>query len=492
MWELTDTGTDLTWYAITDLDRNGRLELVAAYYGGSGSYTNSCIYEVSEDKNSLVACTRTLSGEYASCPDIIRGFAPVYLDLTDGKTCFIYPDIVRGDAGYVYESKWMLSFGDGHLTEQVLASREAEYDGFTKTTTYRSGELDRVAVTSGAEYEGAADVAFPDRVRGMISIHWIPVDEEFNSGDWYQNLEQSYAGFSFVLPQMSPVSDQETGDQQAAEAFLEQWKQKTAGNGFWDEAEAMAWYETFVRDGFRVESGDSLADVCIGDFDNNGSKDCFFVMTKRTELTDRPWTIWDSIFYGCMNGESFYKERISEESLIGLSVVAGDFNHDGFAELILSGDTGSIGRGGNVIHRMLQYREGKLLEFPLPEDWNGQFTYRGGFGASVYETEERKKCRAVLEQDGREVYFTITGSREYAPFLDEELPGWRDGKEPFGGAGYGYAGFETVPEDGKEYLLAKEYLLPRAGYGQIGFACVLFDWDENGKVYVKDFYVEPF
>ncbi len=492
MWELTDTGTDLTWYAITDLDRNGRLELVAAYYGGSGSYTNSCIYEVSEDKNSLAACTRTLSGEYASCPDIIRGFAPMYLDLTDGKTCFIYPDIMRGDAGYVYESKWMLSFGDGHLTEQVLASREAEYDGFTKTTTYRSGELDRVAVTSGAEYEGAADVAFPDRVKGMISIHWIPVDEDFNSGDWYQNLEQSYAGFSFVLPQMSPVSDQETRDKQAAEAFLEQWKQKTAGNGFWDEAEAMAWYETFVRDGFRVESGDSLVDVCIGDFDNNGSKDCFFVMTKRTELTDRPWTIWDSIFYGCMNGESFYKERISEESLIGLSVVAGDFNHDGFAELILSGDTGSIGRGGNVIHRMLQYREGKLLEFPLPEDWNGQFTYRGGFGASVYETEERKKCRAVLEQDGREVYFTITGSREYAPFLDEELPGWRDGKEPFGGAGYGYAGFETVPEDGKEYLLAKEYLLPRAGYGQIGFACVLFDWDENGKVYVKDFYVEPF
>ena len=94
---------------------------------------------------------------------------------------------------------------------------------------------------------------------------------------------------------MSPVSDQETGDQQAAEAFLEQWKQKN----------------------HRIPPENRPAQR--------------FHTTPSLPLHPKSHSLPFSV--------STVKERISEESLIGLSVVAGDFNHDGFAELILSGDT---------------------------------------------------------------------------------------------------------------------------------------------------------
>ena len=82
---------------------------------------------------------------------------------------------------------------------------------------------------------------------------------------------------------------------------------------------------------------------------------------------------------------------------------------------------------------------------------------------------------------------------EYASYLDEHTPGWRDGKEAFGREGRGYTDAKIVRQDGRDYLLMKEYLIVTAAtYGQIGYACLLFDWDENGDAYVKDFYVEPF
>lgn len=492
MWDLTDTGSDYLVYAVTDLDRNGRLELLSAYYDEDRGNTYFYICEVSGTGNALVFCTRTLSGEDGFCPGITSACPPLYFDPATGECCLICSDTMGDAAGHVQERRWALSLKNSHLTEQALVSREVEYNGFTKTITYHAGELAGVAAAGRAEYEAAADMAFADRMEGKIFIDWFCVGEILSEKDWYQKLEESYLGFSFSLPKQKSASERKAGDLQAEEAFLGQWKQKTIGNGFEDEAEAVAWYGRFVENGLVVTDGDSLEDVCIGDFDKDGNKDCFFVMAQSVDLTDRPLNMTDSIFYGCMNGEDFYKERVSEELLIGLSIVAGDFNHDGFTEIILSGDTGSCGGGGSRVQRMTQYRGGEFLEFLLPEDFNALLNYESGIKVSVYETGERKKCRAVLGQDGRGVRFTITGSREYAPFLDEEMPGWRDGKEPFGGSGAGYAGFEVVRQDGKDYLLAREYLLPRAGYGQIGFACLLFDWDENGMVSVKDFYVEPF
>ena len=58
MASLPNLGVDTTlnsWnYVVTDLDRNGRLELITATLQGTGLYTYLNAYEVSEDGSQLV------------------------------------------------------------------------------------------------------------------------------------------------------------------------------------------------------------------------------------------------------------------------------------------------------------------------------------------------------------------------------------------------------------------------------------------------------
>ncbi|MDE7325561.1 MAG: M56 family metallopeptidase [Lachnospiraceae bacterium] len=197
VWELVDI--DLSpgegWYTVTDLDRNGRLELIAAYRQGTGIYTHFYIYEVSADGESLVRCTRTLLEEYDSQPDIIIGQVPVYLDTVTGKQHYIFQDTIRDGVAYLYESQFALSFANGHLTEKVLASRETEYKDSTPFITYHSGELDEVRVTDETEYESVADRAFPNFVKGEARIDWFPAQEDLGGEELYQKLEEAYLGF---------------------------------------------------------------------------------------------------------------------------------------------------------------------------------------------------------------------------------------------------------------------------------------------------------
>ncbi|MDE7211558.1 MAG: hypothetical protein K2O03_08975, partial [Lachnospiraceae bacterium] len=283
--------------------------------------------------------------------------------------------------------------------------------------------------------------------------------------------------------------------EEVEQEFLAEWKKEAEKQGV-GEQEAAEWYARFQRQGMTVAQGDWVSEICFGDFDENGIVDCFFALNRNVEMDNIVWKRKVSTeFWGSMNGEAFWHKGFQYtdvDCIIAVSAVAGDVNHDGFTELFLAGDTGGVGTGARAAGQMLQYREGKIVELQLPSDDGWRQRHTGGYIVSVYETNQTKTCRAVLEQDGREVLFTVTGSREYAPFLDEQMPGWRDGKEAFGGAGGGYVSFEVITQDGKDYLLAKEYLYPWAGYGQIGFACLLFDWDENGSAFVKDFYVEPF
>ncbi len=484
-------------YTVTDLDQNGRLELISASCQGTGIYTYSHIYEVSEDGTALSLCARTLRDEYDSQADIITSFTPVYKNPQTGQKSYIFLDLIRNGAIHYYESQWVWELQDGKLMERSLASMETEYDpapaGMTEVT-YAPGEFSDVRVTNAEEYMSAADRAFDGWQKGTARFCWFVLKDEAETGQtWYEKLEESYQGFSVDFDQSKVVWPQE----EIEEKFLVEWKQKAAKQGI-GEQEAADWYARFREQGMTVAKGDWVSEICFGDFDQNGTADCFFALNRNVAMDNVVWERKTGVeFWGSMNGEAFWHKGFQYADLdciIAVSVTAGDVDHDGFTELFLEGDTRGARFYAFAIGQMLQYREAEIVERELPSDAGWADTMTSGYRVSVYETNQTQTCRAVLEQDGREVRFTVTGSREYASFLDEEMPGWRDGNEPFGGDGRGYVHFEIITQDGKDYLLAKEYLVPWAGseYGQIGFACLLFDWDENGSAYVKDFYVEPF
>ncbi|MDE7297243.1 MAG: VCBS repeat-containing protein, partial [Lachnospiraceae bacterium] len=502
LWELKgDYLAPEVAYAVTDLDRNGRLELIAEACQGTGIYTYFWIYEVSEDGESLVPCGRTLSEEYDSQADIMTmsPCVPMYYNPQTGQRNYIFIDGTKDGAARYYESQWALSLQNGYLTEQCLASMATEYEnaGADVTTTYRPGEWKDIRVTNQEEYRTAGDRAFDGWQKEYASIGWFGAPEERENAEltqwaWLEEMEESYDRFYTQVKEPAASRPQEVIE----EEFRESWKQKVTEQGY-SEQEAADWYARFQREGMVLEEGDRFSDVCIGDFDNNGITDCFFAVNKHETMDDHVWWYRSTgvVFWGSMNGEAFYCREVTNDCIIAVSVVAGDVNHDGLIELVLGGDTGGCGGGGCIIWQMLQYRDGQIVELKIPadENWHAEEN-TSGYRISVYETEKTRTCRAVLEADGREVLFTVSGDSrwDYASMLDKEMPGWRDGKEPYGGNGRSYTGFEIVTRDGKDYLLAKEYLQARTAYGGIGFACLLFDWDENGSVYVKDFYVEPF
>lgn len=70
LWLVTDaTVADIAQYAVTDLDDNGRLELIATFTEGTGQFSSTSAWEVSEDFASLQP-VEYLFGENHSEPDI--------------------------------------------------------------------------------------------------------------------------------------------------------------------------------------------------------------------------------------------------------------------------------------------------------------------------------------------------------------------------------------------------------------------------------------
>ena len=59
IWDLSEPGMDTVGYMCSDLDGNGRLEILVAESGGTGLYTYTKIYEVNEAKDALVPCGRS-------------------------------------------------------------------------------------------------------------------------------------------------------------------------------------------------------------------------------------------------------------------------------------------------------------------------------------------------------------------------------------------------------------------------------------------------
>ena len=59
IWDLREPDMDTVGYMCSDLDGNGRLEILVAESGGTGFHTYTKIYEVNEAKDALIPCGRS-------------------------------------------------------------------------------------------------------------------------------------------------------------------------------------------------------------------------------------------------------------------------------------------------------------------------------------------------------------------------------------------------------------------------------------------------
>ncbi|MBQ4105842.1 MAG: hypothetical protein IJC86_05610 [Clostridia bacterium] len=166
-----EKGTTIYSYAVTDMDHNGRLEVIASqnYGAAASSTTESVFYEISEDEKSLVKCDYTYEGE--SQADIMIESADCYEDRETGNFYYIFTDDSGNGFREIYNTKVAVCFADGKVTEQRLATKAAIIEGENEEPTITYTDADGNAITED-EYKYIADEYFKDCKKTTASFGW--------------------------------------------------------------------------------------------------------------------------------------------------------------------------------------------------------------------------------------------------------------------------------------------------------------------------------
>ena len=195
LWEIpTDDYYYPYNYAVTDLDLNGRLELIISVCMGTGIFTYTDVWQVNETFDGVSLC-QTQYGEYDSQADLIVSEAKAYIG--DDAVYYIFSDYMRNgwawNAGY--KRAYMLK--EGRISELELAGYEQEnFEDGTYVVTYH--DLEGEEITED-EYNNYESIIFNEWQEANVTILWQMYEEsEFNQMDdtaLYDAFLASWEGF---------------------------------------------------------------------------------------------------------------------------------------------------------------------------------------------------------------------------------------------------------------------------------------------------------
>ena len=195
LWQ-NDMETDLHGYAVTDLDNNGRLEIISSSCQGTGLYTYSDIREVNEAMDGLTLCIQEKE-EGGSQADIMVQSVPVYYDSSSNIYYYIFDDLIKNGAAEYYENKRAVSLQDGQVLETFLAYKTTIYTDSDPTVTYTDADNRSI---SEEEYDGIADQIFSGLDKKQADIQWITNEsarlKDMSDREIYAMLEESCNAFS--------------------------------------------------------------------------------------------------------------------------------------------------------------------------------------------------------------------------------------------------------------------------------------------------------
>ena len=173
MWtEELEFANDVYQYAVTDLDRNGRYEVIVSDIGGTGYYTYSRFFEVNEDYDGLVECTTDFV-EYDSQPDIISSTLETYID-EKGEFHYAVYDMLKNGAAEYYENVRELILRDGKIITNYIANKSTIYEDATPVITCEDSAGNSL---TEQEYEEAAENYFAGYQKTTTSLGWQNVSE---------------------------------------------------------------------------------------------------------------------------------------------------------------------------------------------------------------------------------------------------------------------------------------------------------------------------
>ena len=188
LWAFTEPYDSPWFYTFTDLDHNGRLEVIAATTQGSGIFTYANFWEVLPDGSGIDNCCRKnveIEGP-DDWPEIIVDSIPCYYDALSG--CYYYPceNVTRDGYAHQYYSWQVLCLKDGVAEWEFLAAKNVNWRDEETGSEYP----DAVTTCEDAagnpiteqEYDGAVEKRFSELEKTELKLDWtrveIPWEEE--------------------------------------------------------------------------------------------------------------------------------------------------------------------------------------------------------------------------------------------------------------------------------------------------------------------------
>ena len=191
-------------YAVTDLDQNGRLEVIASNMGGTGAYTYSRFYEVNESFDGLAEYDAGFE-EGHSQPDIIVENVDMYYDATENIFYYIEKDDIKAGATEYHSFLYAMSLSNGKLVMTPLSDMIEIYpeykviykDGAGKEIT--KNEYDKLVVNMFADcdkygasfgWQNSRELAQVTDKATVIKL----LSESYDRFEFYVNYEDGTGG----------------------------------------------------------------------------------------------------------------------------------------------------------------------------------------------------------------------------------------------------------------------------------------------------------
>lgn len=171
-------------YAVTDLNQNGRQELIVTSGPiGSGGITFSWFYELAEDCQTLTAClvSSDKDGEYELAgPDLYEKKWTAYYDYETDHFWFLIPSGASGGSGYYTCDDNLLSLREQKVQVRKIAGYNREPDNtppYYKDSYYIYDEENAQIDTNEAGYKAAKKKAMEDMEKWTAHIRWVRFKE---------------------------------------------------------------------------------------------------------------------------------------------------------------------------------------------------------------------------------------------------------------------------------------------------------------------------
>ena len=189
MGSFKQAGTTAAWrYAVTDLDHNGQLELVAAALHPVDRSSNLKVWELSADNSSFQEC-KTVVPEGESFPDILSNSADTYYEAGTNTWSYTFVDHIVLSDKEVYDVNCSVTLKDQAVSFVQHAISHTEMVNGVMTTSYMDNN--GIAVSPDV-YNSAGVNAHVGAEKSSTNFGWFA----FENATELSVLKDSYAVFT--------------------------------------------------------------------------------------------------------------------------------------------------------------------------------------------------------------------------------------------------------------------------------------------------------